>query len=68
MKGLDKILKSDRGYVSCIAVIVLCSSKKLHSGILKLFEGNFHQGIKLHIIYFGVNDIKVGLSCNSTVN
>ena len=30
-----------------------------HSGILKLFEGNFHQGIKLHIICFGLTDINI---------
>ena len=52
MKGFNKILKSDREYVSCIAVITLYISKKLLSGILKLFEENFNQGIKLHIIFF----------------
>ena len=31
----------------------------LHSGILKLFEGNFPQGIKLHIIYLSVTDINI---------
>ena len=31
----------------------------LHSGILKLFEGNFPQGSKLHIIYLSVTDINI---------
>ena len=30
-----------------------------HSGILKLSEGNFRQGIKLHIIYFSLSDINI---------
>ena len=29
------------------------------SGILKLFEGNFHQRIKLHIMYFTLSDINI---------
>ena len=33
---------------------------KKDSGILKLFEGNFYQDIKLHIIYFSLTDINVG--------
>ena len=53
------ILRSESGYVSCIAVIILCISKKFRSGILKLFEGNYYQGIKLHIIYFSLTDINI---------
>ena len=37
--------------------IILCIQKDFHSGIMKLFEGNFRQGIKLHIIYFSLTDI-----------
>ena len=33
--------------------------KDFHSGILKLFEGNFHQGIKLNIIYFSLTHINI---------
>ena len=33
--------------------------KDFHPGIVKLFEGNFHQGIKLHIIYFSLTDINI---------
>ena len=29
------------------------------SRILKLFKGNFHQGIKLHVIYFRLTDINI---------
>ena len=46
--------------MSVVAVIILCILRKdFHSGILKLFEGNFHQGIKLHIIYFSLTDISI---------
>ena len=46
--------------MSVVAVIILCILQKdFHSGILKLFEGNFHQGIKLHIIYFSLTDISI---------
>ena len=58
MKESDEILRSDSEYVSCVAVI-LCIWKKFHSGILKLFEGNFHEGIKLHIIYFTLTDMDI---------
>ena len=30
-----------------------------HPGILTLFVGNFHQGIKLHITYFSLTDISI---------
>ena len=56
IKKFDKILRSDRGYIKVVAVVIL---KDFHSGILKLFEGNFHQGIKLHIIYFSLTDINI---------
>ena len=59
MKEFDDIFRSDSGYVSCIAVIISCIWKKFHSRILKLFEGNFHQNIKLHIIYFNLSDINI---------
>ena len=59
MKEFDEILRSDSGYVSCIAVVILCIQKKFDSGVLKLFEGNFHQGIKLNIIYFSLIDINI---------
>ena len=40
-----------------VAVIIIwCISKDFHSGILRLSEGNFHQGIKLHIIYFSLTE------------
>ena len=42
--------------MSVVAVIILCIQKDFHSGILKLFERRFHQGIKLHIIYFNLTD------------
>ena len=45
--------------MSVVAVIILCIQKDLHSGILKLFERNFHQGIKLHIIYICLTDINM---------
>ena len=38
-----------------MSVIILCICKVFHSGVLKLFEGNFHQGIKIHIIYYSLN-------------
>ena len=59
MKESDEILRSNRGYQSVVEVIILCIWKDFHSGILKLFEGNFHQGIKLHIIYFSLTDINI---------
>ena len=58
MKESAEILRSDRGYRSVVRVIILCIKKDFHSGLLKLFEGNFHQGIKLHIIYFSLAGIK----------
>ena len=33
--------------MSVVAVIILCT----------LFEESFHQGVKLHIIYFNLTDI-----------
>ena len=46
--------------MSVVAVIILCILQKdFHSGILKVFEGIFHQGIKLHIIYFSLTDINI---------
>ena len=59
MKESDKILRSDSGYQSVVAVMILCILKYFHPGILKLFKGNFHQGIKLHIIYFSLTDINI---------
>ena len=47
------------GYQSVVAVIILSIQKDFHSGILKLFKGNFNQGIELHIIYFSLTDIKI---------
>ena len=35
--------------LSVVAVKILCIQKNFHSGILKLSEGYFHQGIKLRI-------------------
>ena len=59
MKEFDEFFRSDSGYVSCSSSVILCTQKDFHSGILKLFEGNFHQGIKLHIIYFSLTDINI---------
>ena len=59
MKEFDKILRRERVDISVVAVIILCIWKDFHSGILKLFEGNFHQGIKLHIIYISLTDINI---------
>ena len=59
MKEFDDILRSDSGYQSVVAVRILCIKKDFNSGILKLFEGKFHQGIKLHIIYFSLTYIDV---------
>ena len=42
--------------MSVVAVIILCIQKDFHSVILKLFEGDFRQGIKLHIIYFSLTE------------
>ena len=36
--------------MSVVELKILCIQKDFHSGILKLFERNFHQDIKLHII------------------
>ena len=59
MKEFNEILRSDSGYVSCVAVIILCIYKKFLTGTLNLFEGNFHQGIKLHILFFSLTDINI---------
>ena len=59
MKESDKISRSDSGYQSVVAITILHIYKDSHSGILKLFEGNFHQGIKLHIIYVSLTDINI---------
>ena len=45
--------------MSVVAVISLCIQKVFHSGIVKLFEGNSHQGIILHIVYFSLTDINI---------
>ena len=58
MKEFDEFLGATVD-MSVAAVIILCIRKDFHSGILKLFEGNFHQRIKLHIIYFSLTDINV---------
>ena len=42
--------------MSVVVVIILCIKKDFYSGILKLFEGNFYQSIKLNIIYFSLTD------------
>ena len=49
MKESDETFRRDHVYQSVETVIIL---RDFHSGILKLFEGNFHQGIKRHIIIF----------------
>ena len=43
--------------MSVVAFKTLGIYKDFHSGILKLFKGNSHQGIKLRIIYFSLTDI-----------
>ena len=58
MKEFYDILRSDSGYFNCMAVIISCISKEFHSGILKLFLGKFHQGIKLHTL-FSLTDINI---------
>ena len=45
--------------MSVVAVIILCVQKDDSYGIVKLFEGSFHQGIKLRIIYFSLPDISI---------
>ena len=57
MKESDESLRSDSEYQSVVAIIILCISKDFHFGVLNLFEGNFHQGIKL--IYFSLTDIYI---------
>ena len=59
MKEPDDILRSDGGYQSVVAFIILCSKKDFHSGIFKLFEGSFLQSIKLHVVYFSLTDINI---------
>ena len=59
MKESDEILRRDSGYQSAVVVIILCIQNDFHSGILKLFEGNSHQGVKLRIIYFSQTDINI---------
>ena len=59
MKGSEEILRSDIGYQSVVAVIILCIKKDFNSGILKLFERKFHLGIKLHTIHFNLIDINI---------
>ena len=61
MKESDEILRSDSGFQLLAAVIILCIQKDFHYEILNLFEGNFHQGIKLHIIFFSLTDINIKL-------
>ena len=45
--------------ISVVAVIYNLVYLGFHSGILKLFEGNFHQSIKLHVINFSLTDINI---------
>ena len=45
--------------MSVVELKILCIQKDFHSGILKLFERNFHQDIKLHIICFSLTDINI---------
>ena len=59
IKEYGENLRSDRGYIKVVALVILCIQKDFYSGILKLLEGNFHQGIKLHIIYFSLTDIHI---------
>ena len=59
MKESDEILRSDSKYQSVVAFIILCVWRDSHSGILNLFERNFHQGIQLRIIYFSLTDINI---------
>ena len=59
MMDSDEILTSDSGYQSVAAAVILCIEKAFYSGILKLFQGNFHQDIKLHIIHFDLTDINI---------
>ena len=54
-----KFCGGDSGCVNFSAVIILCIYNDFHSGIRTLFEGNFHQGIKLHIICFSLTDINI---------
>ena len=42
--------------MSVVAVIILCIQKDFHSVILKLFKGDFRQGVRLHIIYFSLTE------------
>ena len=43
--------------ISVVAVIILCIWKYFHSEIVKLkIEGNFREGIKLHVIYVSITD------------
>ena len=44
-----------------VAVIILCIWRDFHFEIFNLFARDFHQGINLHIIYFSLNDINIGL-------
>ena len=64
-QGAPRILTEAKYYwtvdMSVVAVIILCIQKDFHSGILKLFERRFHQGSKLHIIYFNLTDKTWGL-------
>ena len=56
MKEFDEILRNDSGYVSCSPSYNFVYLEGFRSGILELFEGNFHQGIRLHIIYISLID------------
>ena len=59
MKESEDILRSDSWYQSVVAVIILSIYKDFRFGILKLFEGNFHQVTKLHLIYFRLAYINI---------
>ena len=52
MKQFDEILRSDSGYIKFVAVVIMCIQKNFHFGILKLFEENFLQDIKLYMRIF----------------
>ena len=47
MKESDEILRSNSGYHSVVAFIILYNQK------------NIHQGVKLHIIFFSLTDINM---------
>ena len=55
MNAFDETLRSDSG-MSAVTVINMYIQKDFFGKNLKLSEGNFYQGIRLHIIYFSLTD------------